>query len=122
MIDLFDPKLPVVKQKNVEPGEQAYLYDINQLKDKSKPAVLAAAARVYEEKADKNHYHFVVKSPSNTVNIMRILLPAKPKEISLKQENIGEIPLKQHEWDNDSHTLLLGFENYSDGVKVDLSW
>lgn len=119
-IDLFDPELPVVKEKIVQPGEQAFLYNCSDLKT-TKPKVLCTAARVYSEKATINNYSFTAKSPTNTINAMRILLPFNPKQVKLnKGDEILNI-LKQ-EWDDDTHTLLLKFDNYSEGVNVTICW
>lgn len=122
LIDLFDPALPVLHRKTVVPNTQAYLYDLNTIKNKSKPMVLAAAARVYDEVADAHQYQFLVKSPSNTNNIMRVLLPKKPASVSAVQEKSGKLTLQKNEWDESSKTLLLGFENYSEGVQVKINW
>ncbi len=121
-IDLFDPELPVLDQKVVSPGTQAYLYDLNKVENKTKPTVLAAAARVYDEVAAAHSYQFIVKSPANTNNIMRILLPGKPKSVSAMQATAGKLDLQRNEWDEKSKTLLLGFENYSEGVQVNIGW
>ncbi|MFC0773336.1 hypothetical protein [Terrimonas alba] len=118
-IDLFDPELPVIKEKIVYPGEQAYLYNCSALK--TKPSVLCAAGRIYSEKTTTNNYSFTVKSPSNTINAMRILLPSNPKQIKLnKGDDI--VNLLKQQWDTDTNTLLLKFVNYSEGVNVNISW
>jgi hypothetical protein len=119
-IDLFDPELPVIKEKIVQPGEQAFLYDCSAIKT-TKPKVLCAAARIYSEKSTANSYSFTAKSPSNTVNAMRILLPSNPKQVKLSKGSETLNVLKQ-DWDADTHTLLLKFDNYSEGVSVDISW
>jgi hypothetical protein len=123
VIDLFDPELPVLNTKEVQPGQQAFLYNLANINTK-KPAILAAAARVYHEQTDDKNksYSFVVKSPSNTINAMRIVLPQKPTAISLKLSNDASLPILKNEWDADTHTLLLKFENYSSGVWVNIEW
>ncbi|SFW67574.1 hypothetical protein [Chitinophaga sancti] len=116
VVDLFDPTLPVLDEKVVEPGSQAFLYNINRIKDKTKPKVLATAARVYEEKVTANGYSFMAKSPAKTINAMRVLLPAKPKSVVAADKKLSQ------SWDEKSHTLYLGFDNSPDGVKVDINW
>jgi len=64
----------------------------------------------------------LVKSPANTNNIMRILLPKKPVSVSAMQASAGKLNLQKNEWDEHSKTLLLGFENYSEGVQVNIGW
>lgn len=122
VIDLFDPQLPVVAQKTVQPGTQAFLYNIGRVADKKKPQVLAGACRIYDETANDKSYTFIAKSPLNTRNSMRVLLPAKPMQTVVtdsKGENITDV---QSSWDEGSHTLYLGFDNSPDGIKVRLSW
>jgi hypothetical protein len=113
VIDLFDPTLPVLKQKVVQPGEQSFLYAVS--RSPRKVGVLASASRIYDEQVGANSYSFTAKSPVNTVNAMRVLLPARPSSV-----NIG-IAFKQ-DWDEASHTLFLGFDNSPDGVKVEIKW
>ena len=121
LIDLFDPTLPVLTEKRVRPGEQAYLYNVNRVSDCNRPQVLAAAARVYDEKTDKNQYSFVVKSPINTTNIMRVLLPAAP-EATVTDAKGNVIADIKCEWDEVSKTCLLSFDNSPEGINVSLKW
>jgi hypothetical protein len=44
-IDLFDPSLPILDEKVIQPGEQTLLYDLDKVADKTNPKVLAAASR-----------------------------------------------------------------------------
>ena len=120
-IDLFDSQLPILDHKTVNPGEQAYLYNINSVKDKKKPQVLAAASRVYDEKITKNNYSFVAKSPINTTNVMRILLPLKPKNCIVRGNNKNEEVDLEWNWDEESKTCKLIFENNPDGVYINIT-
>ena len=122
LIDLFDPTLPVLSEKKVSPGEQAYLYNIEQVTDPGKPQVLASASRVYEEKIEKKTYSFVVKSPDNTTNVMRVLLPAEPKKITVLDARGRSITEVKTSWDSLTKTSFLSFENNPDGIKVKLEW
>jgi len=119
-IDLFDPELPVLNQKVIEPGHQAYLYDLSKIQNKNRPQVLAAAARITDEHISGKLYGFVAKSPSHTNNIMRILLKGKPLSIEVRRGN-QKIKLLKNQWDESSRTLLLAFENYSEGVEVKIT-
>lgn len=121
-VDLFDPELPVLTEKIVIPGSQAFLYDIKRVQQKNKPQVLASAARVYDETITKNTYSFVVKSPENTVNVMRILLPKQPKTMSVTNNRGEQLMLQRNEWDPKSKTCLLSFDNDPDGVLVKIQY
>lgn len=121
LIDLFDPEIPVLDKKQVNPGEQAFLYNIGSVKNPETPQVLATAARVYDEKIAKNAYSFVAKSPLNTTNVMRILLPEKASEIEVT-DAAGKQLQSDTSWDESSKTCFLSFENSPDGIYVKLSW
>ena len=115
-IDLFEPNLPVLKQKVVNPDEQAFLFNIDAIKNKKKPQVLASASRQYDEQTGKRSYSFIAKSPAETNNVMRILLPKQPKDVKVSAQTFTS------EWDKATHTLLLQFENNPEGVQVNIEW
>jgi len=120
VIDLFNPMLPVLDTKEVAPGEQAFLLNLNMIRSDA-PQVLASASRIYEETTTKNSYSFIAKSPSNTINALRIKLPRKPTSVSaLKGAEV--LNLITNAWDVRSQTLLLRLPNYSEGVKITLAW
>jgi hypothetical protein len=121
-IDLFDPQLPILTEKTVNPGEQSYLFDINRVEDKTKPQILAAASRTDIEKRTKRSYFFITKSPSNTTNVMRVLLPSAPKSTLITDATGKEIDGVSCIWDEKSKTCLLSFENSPDGVNVLFKW
>jgi hypothetical protein len=122
VIDLFDPQLPVLIEKTVNPGEQAFLYDMSRVADKTKPKVLASASRIYDENIQGNSYSFVTKSPEKTLNSLRVLLPSQPKETNIIDSKGQKMVDFKSSWDTLSNTLYIGFANSPDGIKVDLKW
>jgi hypothetical protein len=122
VIDLFDPQLPVLAEKVVNPGEQSYLFDVKRVANKLKPQVLASASRVTNEQVSANKYNFVAKSPINTQNAMRILLPAPAKKVVVTDANGQVITDVQSSWDASSKTLFLGYANSPDGIHVSIGW
>lgn len=114
-IDLFDPALPVVEQKTIAPGEQAFLYNIDKVSEPRRPQVLTAASRQYDERIEPHLYAFTSKSPAETTNVMRILLPKKPKRVQVSTASDSR-------WDKRSRTLWLSFENNPDGVRVEIEY
>ena len=122
VIDLFDPALPVLSQKTVQPGQQAFLYAPDRVEKKQQPQVLCAASRVYDEHIVANTYSFIAKSPDSTRNVMRILLPSKPQSVTVKDVNGAIATNTSFEWDVSSHTCLLRSINTAEGVKVQITW
>lgn len=118
VIDLFDPLLPVLRQKSVHPGEQAFLYDLKHCNKKA-PAVLCAASRVEKESFRDGRYSFSTKSPSGTYNVMRILLPKNALQMKVQLSTGLAVPFSSA-WDENSKTLLVQFANSADGVNVEI--
>ncbi|MEG1700361.1 MAG: hypothetical protein RRY33_00220 [Alistipes sp.] len=118
LIDLFDPTLPVCTSKEIQPGEQALFVNVDRVKNRRQPQVLASASRVYDEKVVKNTYSFVAKSPEKTTNVSRVLLPAKPTSVQVN----GEEMLSDKAWDALTKSYLVGFENSPEGVSVRFTW
>ena len=77
---------------------------------------------MYEEKAGKKAYSFIAKSPVNTTNVMRVLLPEKPEKVSVSDANGQALAGAVSEWDEASKTCLLKFENDPAGISVSFVW
>jgi hypothetical protein len=122
VIDLFDPQLPVLAKKIINPGEQSLLYDLHRVANKKQPQVLTSASRIYEEVINANNYTFVAKSPAKTLNSMRVLLPGEPKETIITDSKGQLLTDVKKLWHASSKTLYLGFANSPDGVKVSIGW
>ena len=117
-IDLFDPKLPVYTTRSIKPGEQGYFLNVERVENRNTPQVLASASRIYEEQVSRNGYQFIAKSPINTSNIARVLLPKVAKKVLIN----GVDKFDKENWDAISRTYLLTFENDPDGVTVHITW
>ncbi len=122
VIDLYNPQLPVLSEKVVEPGTQAFLFNISRVENKKHPQVLATAARVYDEVVKNRSYSFLTKSPMNTTNSMRVLLPVEPTKVVVKDQNGNTLSDIKSSWDKQSSTCFLSFENSPDGINVQLEW
>lgn len=122
VVDLFDPQLPVLTEKTVGPGEQSLLYDLTREKDRRIPHILASASRNYQQVMAAGDFSFIAKSPINTDNSVRVLLPAKPNSITVTDTKGQPVAGVRSSWDASSSTEWLGFPNNPDGVTVDLKW
>lgn len=117
-IDMFDPKLPVKDIVGVNPGSQAMLLDLANIKNGNKPCVLAASFRESDEKSEKGEYSFVAKSPADTDGIARVLLPSAPRSVTID----GVESYVPSAWDASSRTYLIEFDNHPDGRNVVIRW
>ena len=121
-IDLFDPQLPVLEIKEVSPGTQALLIDMDRVDKKKKSQVLASSCRIYDEKSTAHTYSFTGKAPVNTSGMMRILLPARPKSCTVTNNDDRLQSTVEWKWDASSKTCLLSCENHPDGIAVSIEW
>lgn len=117
LIDLFDPALPVYQEKEIMPGGQGYFIDLDRISGNA-PQVVASASREYDETVTKNSYSYVAKSPVNTVNVSRVLLPCAPSSVTVGGVEVLDLSC----WDRFSSTYFLTFDNEPDGVPVGFKW
>src|SRR5690606_28721738 len=122
VIDLYDPELPVLAQKVIQPGRQALLYHMARVDNPSKPQVLASASRIYDETRTGNSYTFVCKSPLNTTTAMRVLLPAERSRFTVIGPDGNAVTDVKTSWHASSRACFLQFENHPDGMLVKLDW
>jgi hypothetical protein len=113
-VDLFDPALPVVAGRTLAPGSRALLLDID-WPGWPEAKVLAAGARVRDERRDASGFHFSTRGPAATRCRMRVRLPDAPGRV----ETRPALPVEQA-WDPASGTLLLAFDNQGAPVEVSL--
>ena len=80
--------------------------------------IAAIIHKISNEERGKRYYSYVAKSPSETSNISRVLLPACPKSVKID----GKEKIDLRNWDKQSSTYLIAFENNPDGVNVTFEW
>ncbi|GEM_PF-4339812 len=83
---------------------------------------MCGASRIYDEVSKNGFYSFVAKSPLETNNVSRVLLPKKPTEVTVKNTVDEVISAAEHSWDETSNTCLVKFENDPDGITVEIKW
>lgn len=122
VIDLFNPSLPVLQEKVVHPGEQAFLLDLQRLRDRERPRVLCSASRISDQTVGKRAYSFVARGPLNTRNVMRILLPHAPRSVQAAYVSGGNPENVSTVWDSGTNTILIECPNSPEGVKLRIDW
>ncbi len=117
-VDLFDPALPVITRKSVQPGTQAYLINMERVKNKRKPQVLAAAYRASDEVRERHAYSYVAKGPQDIVAPSRVLLPSKPVKVTVNGQDVTDVSC----WNEESKTYMLQVNNSPDGLQIRFEW
>ncbi|KPL13098.1 hypothetical protein AMJ85_00365 [candidate division BRC1 bacterium SM23_51] len=116
-VDLFDPDLPVVGEKVLKPGDRSLLYDLKRRRGR-RPQLIAAAARAYDEHADRHGWSAVFRGPADTSAVARLWLPHPPVRVELTTSADEEPGQSDSQWDEASQTLWLRFANSPGGVRV----
>ena len=62
------------------------------------------------------------KHKEEKTNVMRVLLPRKPVATDVTRSDGTPVADPGFEWDEESHTCLLRFENAPEGVNVALGF
>ena len=116
-VDLFDAALPVVREKILQPDERTLLYDLDWAEQHlGKMKVAAAACRVRQEEVKDGTLSFSTRGPAATRARMRILLPSPPASVTVTPE----VPVDR-QWNAESNTLWLDFENQAADVNFGIT-
>ncbi|GIX06621.1 MAG: hypothetical protein KatS3mg115_1024 [Candidatus Poribacteria bacterium] len=114
-VDLFDPSLPIVRERFLSPGEQAVLLAVERW-PLEESWVLAAASRASEERREEGTYSVLLRGPAGTQGIARIWLPRSPQTVE------SSAPLSLQDYDPASRTLRIAYPNSPEGVRVSVRY
>ncbi|MCX5759850.1 MAG: hypothetical protein NTU83_15380 [Candidatus Hydrogenedentes bacterium] len=113
-VDLLDASLPVLTEKTVAPDQRILVADLDWIREHAPAAkVVAAAARIRNERFDSDTLTFDARGPKATQGRARVLLPREPKSV----EAAPATPIET-KWDAASSTLWLSFENRAEAVSL----
>jgi len=118
VLDLFDPKLPVLEQKTVRPGSVSLVYRIT---DEERCRVVAASSRARDEFVSEESYSFTMRGPRNVPGVARIALPREPVSVSALSEDETDVEVVT-EWHAGSGTLLAKYPNTRGGVRFTIEF
>ena len=121
-IDLFDPNLPVIGQKIVRPGEQAFLFNLARSPRSAERQVLVSSARVYEQQNQDGHFRISTIGPTKAKGVMRIALDREPSTITVTSRTLGAFTPFDSEWDGSSKTLWLSYTNLEGGNRINMDF
>jgi hypothetical protein len=98
-VDIYDANLPVLDAVTLQPGQRAWLLDLNRL-EPDKAQLVASAGR-FETWTPMDHgVEFVLTAPEGVRIVSRLRLPKRPTTIQS-----GERELSGYQWHDESHTV-----------------
>ena len=116
-IDLFDPRLPVLSQKEVAPHSSAFLYDAAGL---GGPGIWVSTGEIIGKTEEANRTVYTVAGPSMSVGATRLggggLLPSK----ITAYDGAGRAHGVTADWRGG--TLLIRHGNLPEGLTVAVEW
>jgi hypothetical protein len=99
-VDIYDANLPVLEGVTLEPGQQAWLLDLDRL-DPDRPEPIASAGR-FETWTQTDHgVEFVLSAPEGVRIVSRIRLPKRPTSIMMEGRELTE-----YQWQEKSRTVF----------------
>lgn len=116
-VDLFHPRLPIVRSVHIEPGKQAVLYDLD-YKPAEDNGVIAASSRIEHVVEDDQTIAFTAKGLKSAAGVARIRCPVKPVRVTAIAG--GQEAMSSFEWDEATGTVLIQYENQVSGVHITL--
>lgn len=117
-IDLFQPQLPMVETKSLDPGTPALLYNLAWADEHvPRPRVAVASARIRDEVGDVTGFSFTARGPVNTPGVVVVRLEGEPAGVTLDPP----VPFESA-WDPSHSLLRLSFENQARSVRVAVSF
>ena len=98
-MDIYDANLPVLDGVTLQPGQQAWLLDLNRL-DQDNAEPVASAGRFETWMQTDQGVEFVLSAPEDVRIVSRIRTPKRPTSIKS-----GDRELSGHQWHEESHTV-----------------
>ena len=95
---------------------------MDRVQDPGTPQVLCSGGRVYDESVDGRTYSFLVKGPLGTPCALRVLLPRKPRIVTLTDAGGATVRDVTRSWDKGSRTAFLLFPNSPDGINCNIQF
>ncbi len=115
-VDIYDAKLSVHDKVTLQPGQRAWLMDLNQL-EPGKAQPIASAGRFETWKESKNGVEFELTAPDGIKIVSRIRLPKRPRRILIEGHE-----LTGYTWHKKSQTLFFESPKGDSRQAVKILW
>lgn len=118
-IDLFDPKLPLIGNKNLNADQYAFLYEINPLPNQIE--ILYSSSSIEQEVRGEDSISFKASGPFNTVGVVTIYSPSSDPIAVSAQDGVSESDLLlDWTWNRNGRALTIEYNHAPDRNKVDI--
>jgi len=115
-VDICDANLPVLAGVTLQPGQQAWLLDLNRL-DPGKVQPVASAERFETWTQTDNGVEFVLSGPDGVRVVSRIRVPKRPTKIVMQDRELSD-----YQWHQESHTVCFESPTGVSRQRVKILW
>ncbi len=115
-VDLLENDFPIVKEKVLQPGDNALLFDLDQIR--SEPVrIIGTSARIFSLEAQEEGYCLTCKAAAKIQVHIRLKLDRNVTVASAADEEGRQICVDS-QWDGETSTVLLTFESTNAMTKL----
>ncbi len=115
-VNVYDAKLSVHDTVTLQPGQRAWLMDLNQL-EPGKAQPIASAGRFETWKESRNSVEFELTGPEGINIVTRVRLPKQPGRILIEGRELTE-----YTWHKESQTLFFASPEGDSKQTVKILW
>ena len=113
-LDLLDADLPIVRGRDVAPGELVWLRDLDYTAEPAQ--LLASAGRIRDWTAEETHVSFTCETPTQVEAVTAVRLPRAPESV-----RVAGAPSSRWRYDEDAGVAWIRHDGDPAGTAVDIS-
>lgn len=118
-VDLLENDFPILREKVLQPGENALLFDLDAVKGE-KVRIIGTSARIFSMDETEEGYLLTCKAAADITVHMRLKLDRKITTATATDET-GRVLTVDCCWDEVTSTVLLAFESTNSMTTIQLS-
>lgn len=118
-VDVLDNAYPIVKEKKLNPGEHALLFDLDKVRQES-VRIIGTSARIFSLEETDTGYTLVCKAADRVNVTMRLKLDKPVRTVTAVDEH-GVQMKAEGAWDEATSTVLLSFPSTNAMTTVQLT-
>lgn len=121
VVDVLDPKLPVVERIDVAAGASAIFRLVGSVLAGEGPVVLHCTHRLIEQSHTATRSRVVIRGPAETPGVVRLFAGARRGDVAVRT-SAGEPLDARVDVDDEFRTLLIRFPNVPAGAVIEIAW
>ncbi len=121
-VNVFDERLEITKNPQVEAGSAALLYDVAGAAGGHVPRLVLSGGRISEKDETTQHTRYLIEGPAGTYTTARLLGNRLSPSSVRALDQTGQPVDARWEWSNSTGSMLLRHDSRSEGVIIEVTW